>query len=250
MAALLARDEGVSLQGWLGDTGERRQRGMQAYQANACASAERALASSFPTVQALMGVESFAAMARAFWHAQPPVRGDLACFGEGLPAFIADSEQLADVPCLADSARLDWLLSAAERAADDTTDVATLKLLAEVDPPLLRLELMPGVAVLASHHPVVSIWRAHQPGEDAAQQWLQARGAAAAGKGETAVVWRSGWRAQALALSDDSARWMQCLLQGATLAAALDGAGEGFAFETWLVLALQHGWLARAWLAD
>ncbi len=246
MAALLARDEGMSLQGWLGDTSERRQRGMQAYQANAGASAERALASSFPTVQALMGDESFAALARAFWHARPPVRGDLACFGEGLPAFIADSEQLIDVPYLADSARLDWLLAVAEHAADATTDVASLNLMAELTPPTLKLELMPGVALLASAYPVVSVWRAHQAGEDAAAQWAAARLALAAGTGESAVVWRSGWRAQAMVVGADTARWMMSLLRESTIAVALDAAGERFEFEPWLLLALQQGWLLRA----
>src|SRR5690242_17624053 len=125
LSSLLTRDE-RGLQGWLSHAAARTQRGMQAYQANAGASAERALAASFPTVQALMGEESFAAMARAFWHANPPLRGDLAWFGEALPAFIADSEQLADVPYLSDVARLDWLLALAERAADAKTDPTTL----------------------------------------------------------------------------------------------------------------------------
>ncbi|MBC7956320.1 MAG: putative DNA-binding domain-containing protein, partial [Cytophagales bacterium] len=169
MATLLRRDQGASLQGWLLHPPTRTQRGLQAYQANAGASAERSLAASFPTVQALVGEASFADLARAFWHTCPPERGDLACFGETLPAFIADSEQLADVPYLPDAARLDWLLAAAERAADDEADTSTLGLLAEVDPSQLRIELMPGTAVLSSAFPVVSLWQAHQAGEGAAE---------------------------------------------------------------------------------
>lgn len=245
MAALLGRDDGSALSG-LQQSPERIQRGMLAYQANAGASAERALAASFPTVQALMGEESFAALARVFWHARPPERGDLACFGEALPAFIADSEQLADVPYLPDSARLDWLLAAAERAADEVADSSTLSLLAEVDPSQLRLRLMPGAAVLSSVYPVVSVWLAHQHGEDAAAHWAQARAALADGVGEPALVWRCRWRAVALTVSEATARWMQCLLRGETLDVALSQAGEGFEFEPWLVQALQQGWLARA----
>ncbi|MEO8152691.1 MAG: DNA-binding domain-containing protein [Rhizobacter sp.] len=252
MAALLARDGGAALQGWLSHPPERTQRGMQAYQANAGASAERSLSSTFPTVQALMGEESFAAMARAFWHARPPERGDLACFGEALPAFIADSEQLADVPYLADSARLDWLLAQAERDVDVQADMVSLNLMAELDPAEIRLQLAPGSAVLASAYPVVSVWRAHQPGEDATSHWAHARKTLAAGVGvgigERAWVWvwRAGWRATVRDMDAVTARWMQSLLRGDTLATALDEADESFDFEPWLVEALQQGWLMSA----
>jgi hypothetical protein len=246
LAALLARDDGASLESRLGDSPERRTRGLQAYQANAGASAERALAAGFPTVQALIGEDSFAALARALWHARPPVRGDLACFGEDLPAFIADSEQLADVPYLADAARLDWLLAVAERAADGEAELATLGLLAEIDPAELRLVPMPGLAVLASAYPVVSVWLAHQPGAHAAEHRDRARDALAAGMPEHALVARAGWRATASAVSAATARWTRSLLRGDTLGVALAEAGEGFEFEPWLLQAVQHGWLARA----
>jgi len=39
---------------------------------------------------------------------------------------------------------------------------------------------------------------------------------------------------------------MQALLRGASLADALQAAGGDFTFDTWLVQALQHGWLWRA----
>lgn len=246
MAALWARGDERSLPPNLLHGAERIQRGLQAYQAHAGASAERALASTFPTVQALVGEDSFAALARAFWHAQPPSRGDLACLGDALPAFIADSEQLADVPYLADVARLDWHVAAAERAADASTEAATLSLLAEVDAAQLQLELLPGTAVLPSAHPVVSVFLAHRPGEGAATHRAQAREAIALGRGETALVWRSGWRAVVQAIGDGETRWVQSLLRGDTLAVALGEAGEGFAFEPWLLQALQNGWLVRA----
>jgi hypothetical protein len=246
MAALWARGDEGPLPPNLLLGADRIQRGIQAYQANAGASAERALASTFPTVQALVGENSFAALARALWHAQPPVHGDLARFGDTLPAFIADSEQLADVPYLADVARLDWHVATAERAADASTEAGTLSLLAEADSSQLQLELMPGTAVLPSAHPVVSVWLAHRPGEAAATHRALAREAIALGRGETAMVWRSGWRALVQAIGDSEARWVQGLLRGDTLAVALADAGEGFAFEPWLLQALQNGWLVRA----
>jgi hypothetical protein len=240
MAALLGEAE---LPPGLAQSPARVERGLQAYRANAGASAERALATSFPTVQALMGEASFAAMARDYWHARPPVRGDLASLGEALPAFIADSEQLADVPYLADAARLDWLMAQAERAADAVAEIATLSLLAEADASQLHLELMPGVALLSSAHPVVSVWLAHQPGDEAEAHRTRARDALAAGSGEHAMVWRSGWRARAQAVDESTARWVLSLLRSDTLAEALGQAGEGFEFEPWLVQAVQHAWV-------
>ena len=233
------------LQG-LAHSATRMQRGLQAYQAHAGATAERALAASYPTVRALMGEESFAAMARVFWRSHAPTQGDLGIYGDGLPVFIASSEQLQDVPYLADTARLDWLVAAAERAADATLATTSLNLLAELQPAQLRLQLMPGTALVSSAHPIVSVWLAHRPGEGAAERREQARQALAQGEAETALVWRSGWRAQVQAIGPDTTAWVHSLLRGDTLATALREAGGGFAFEPWLLQALQNGWLLRA----
>jgi hypothetical protein len=142
-------------------------------------------------------------------------------------------------------ARLDWLLALAERAADGTAEPATLNLLAEVDPSALCIELMPGLAVLESAYPVVSLWLAHQPGDGAATHRTKARNALVAGEGEKALVARAGWRGSALAVDPAGARWTHSLLRGDTLSQALAEAGDGFVFDHWLVQALQRGWLMR-----
>ena len=149
------------------------------------------------------------------------------------------------MPYLSDVARLDWLLALAERAADGTAEPATLNLLAEVDPSALCIELMPGLAVLDSAYPVVSLWLAHQPGDEAATHRTRARNALAASEGEQALVARAGWRGTVLAVDPAGARWTHSLLRGDTLSQALTEAGDGFEFEHWLVQALQRGWLMR-----
>lgn len=250
MAAILARGGREALQPWLAARPSGVVRGLQAYRANAGASAERSLASAFPTVQALVGEASFASLARAYWHAEPPVRGDLAQFGIGLPTFIGASDQLADVPYLADAARLDWLLAEAERSHDVEMVAESLQWLGEAEPARLRLLLKPGVGLLASDHPVVSLWKAHQLVEDAAAHRARARTMLDEGQGEAALVWREGWRARAEVLDAPSARWMRAVLDGDTLAGALQRAGEGFVFEAWLGEALQRQWLWRAVIAD
>jgi hypothetical protein len=246
LRSLWARDEGASLAAAVSERSARLLRGWQAYQANGGASAERALAARYPTVQALLGEESFAALARAFWQAHPPQRGDLAEFGDALPVFIAESDQLADVPYVADSARLDALVARCERAADTECDIASLALLAETDPAGLTLALVPAVGLLSSAWPAAGLWLAHRPGDDAAAHLAAAREALDAGQGEHALVWRDGWRPRVQAVGEAEARWTRALLEGRPLSEALARAGETFSFEPWLLQALQHGWLAGA----
>ena len=70
---------------------DSRARGLKAYQSNGHALAERALRAAYPVVTQLLGDESFADLARALWHAQPPVRGDIACWGESLAVWTQTS---------------------------------------------------------------------------------------------------------------------------------------------------------------
>lgn len=228
------------LQGWLrNDTAAGR--GLAAYRANAGAAAERALAAAFPTVRQLVGEESFAALARAHWHAAPPQEGDLARFGAALPDFIADSDSLAEEPYLADVARLDWAVHEAERAADAPAAPQGLARLADGDPLRLALRLRPGTALVDSMHPVATIWLAHR--SDAADRFDAVRAAFAAGGGEHALVLRRGWRAGVERLSEADAGFTRAVLDDVPLAAALHRAGAGFEFEPWLLRALRDGWL-------
>lgn len=247
LAALQASADGPgqdSLQAWVAERGPRLVRALSAYRANAGASAERALASSFPTVLALMGDEAFGAMARAFWLAHPPSRGDLAWLGETLPDFMDRSPQLQGEPYLPDSARLDWLLACAETAPDAEPEPGSLGLLGEHEPQQLLLRLMPSVQLLRSEHPVLAIWQAHL--SDAPDAFEPVRAALAAGEGTLALVWREGWRARAVALQPADWRFSQSLLAGEDLARSLDHAGPDFDFGAWLAQALQRGWLLGA----
>jgi hypothetical protein len=239
--ALLLEAEPASLHGWLGDDGSAIARGLDAHASHAGAAAERALSASFPTVRALLGEASFAALSRAYWHARPPARGDLFWLGEGLPGFIGASEQLDGVPYLADCARLDWLVACAEVAADASFEPDTLALLAAHEPADLALELPPGSALLASRHPVASIRRAHEG--DSGDGFAVAREALDASRGEQAFVWRRGWRGEVAPLAPAEAAFMSALLANHSLAQALDAAGEGFDFAAWLARALEAGWL-------
>ncbi len=234
----LWRDD-AALQGWVrAPARASAAQGVAVYRSNAGALAERALASAYPTLAALIGAESFAALARHFWHQHPPVRGDVGAWGDALPAFIADSQQLADEPVLADSARLDWAVHTATRAADASAAAwpPALDALATTEPSRLRLQLSPGAAVVDSRWPIVSVWQAHHGDGD----FDNVRAAFDAERAESALVWRGdGFAVHVETLAAADASFTVALIDGAHLAAALDAAAADFSFDRWLERALR-----------
>jgi hypothetical protein len=241
LRTLWRRGSEPSLAQWLRESGERAKQGLAAYRGNAAAIAERALAAAYPTVQQLVGGESFAQLAHAVWHRFPPQRGDLAQFGAALPAWIELDPQLASEPYLADVARIDWAVHTIEHAADVEQPPAGLALLGEVEPARLRLRLRPGLALLASRFPVVTIWQAHR--RDGDDRFAAVRAAFAAQAQETALIARHGWRADVEALDAPTAAFITALQRGDDLAHALEEVGAALAFDRWLQRALTNHWL-------
>lgn len=233
-------------QGWIRGLDAGADAGLAAYRGNAAATAARALSASFPTVAALVGDESFPALARDFWRAHPPSRGDLGEWGGALPDFIARNAQLADEPYLADSAALDWRVHLATRAADVTDAGLPLQALAEADPARITLRLAPGAALVTSAWPIASIWLAHQRPADQPDRFADARMALSEQRAETALVWRDIVSLVVQVTVQDAAdtAFTQALIEHASLAAALDAAGPSFAFDRWLAEALASHRLA------
>lgn len=248
LGALAACDAAAIDAAGLHERGARAERGLAAYRANAQALAGRALAAAFPTVAAMLGDEAFALLARGFWRDAPPTRGDIGEWGAALPAWIEGEAGLAEWPWLADSARLDHALHVCERAGDDALDSASLALLGQVDPAGLWLDFGPGLALLTSAFPIVTIHAAHEAGDAAA--FAAVREALGTGRGEAACVARQGWRARVHRLDPAETVFMRALLDGASLAAALDGAGAGLDFAAWLQRAIAADWLKEVRRGD
>lgn len=139
------------------------------YRNNVFASLGAALAKTFPVVETMLGGEYFSALALAFVRQSLPKSRILAEYGADFPGFIAQFPPLADYPYLADVARLEWSRIEAFRAPDDEPDRGTV-----VGDALLnrRVKLGASARLLASPHPIDTLWRLHQtdqPGEPA--QW-------------------------------------------------------------------------------
>ena len=218
--------------------GAHATRGLMAYQANGHALAERSLLAAYPVIAQLIGTESFNALARDLWHSHPPRAGDLAQWGDALPAFLAVNEQLADLPCLADVARVEWALHRAAGAEDAEIDLPSFGRLSAEDPASLTLRLAPGTALVTSAWPVVSLVTAHTTGEPTlAEVGQRVRDRA----GETAVVWRQGFRPCVAVCPAHTQGLLHALLAGASLPDALDQTGADFDFSDWLTQAVHSG---------
>ncbi len=225
--------------------GTQTSRGVQAYQANGHALAERSLVAAYPVIEQMLGQGNFAAMARDLWHRHPPALGDLANWGDALPAFLARSESLVDVPYLADVARLEWALHRAASAADAAADPASFARLGAEDPAVITLALSPGTALVSSAFPVASLVRSHrraQPSLAQAAQRLRE------GVAECGLVWRQALKPCVALVTPVEASLLSQLLQGHNLAAALDTAlatdvpdSQTFDFSIWLTHAVSTG---------
>lgn len=214
-----------------------RARGLKAYQANGHMLAERALQAAYPVLVQLLGGESFADLARALWHAHPPTRGDVACWGGDLAAFVQTSAQLQDESYLADVARVEWALHQCAGAPDASADLPTLALLTSEDPDQLRLMLAPGCAVLRSAWPVAAILGAHRDGQPSL---AEAGAMLQSGVAQDVLVWRAGLRPEARAAVPGEGDFVQALLEGISLDQALERA-PALDFGQWLPMAVQSG---------
>lgn len=254
LQAVLGAGDAAALSPHLPKDGAMRQRlwqrGLQAYRANGHALAERALAAAYPVLAELMGLENFSALARHFWTEHPPLRGDMACWGDALVAFVDAAPQLADEPYLADVARLEWLMHLAASAADVETDLPSFALLASGEPAPVTLVPGAGIALLASSYPVASIVNAHRLGQPSLQQ---AGERLREGCAEHALVWRQGFRPCMRSSTVAEHQLLSGLIAGEPLedvlqAASMPGGSKApaFDFNTWLAEAVQIGLVCGA----
>lgn len=235
----------LALQPHLDTAHAQSQRGLQAYQANGHALAERSLRAAFPVIDMMLGANNFNALARDLWHRHPPEVGDLALWGEALPSFLASSDQLADAPYLADVASVEWAMHRAAFAADGEPHLASFARLTSEDPESLSLALAPGVSAVSSFFPVASLVLAHLWAEPSL---AEASDRLRQGRGETAMIWRQGMKPRIEPCSQTAAVLVTQLQTGRDLSSALDAAlaepqtdAAAFDFSQWLTEAVTQG---------
>jgi len=220
-------------------------RGLEIYQRNLLASAERALQITFPTVLQLMGEELFKHATKNLLQKTPPSKGDWALWGDEFPALLRAMQQLEYYPYVADCAELDLVRHKLERAKDSEMDMASLQLLAELEPDDIKIVLTENLKLFSSDFPIVDIYQGHVEPQKNESTWLQqAKTKLENRQGQKVLLYRPQFKAQVRVLDSDEYHFLSLLKDGITLGHALDlMISEGhsdFSFEQWLPQAIQQ----------
>ena len=209
--------------------------GLAAYHGTVHANWRSALGATFVVVRELTGAAFFDAAVDAFARMHPSRGGDLNVYGDAFPGFLASWPPAHELAYLTDVARLEWAMDEAQRAADaqgTAQDVVTA--LAAVPPAnvaTLRVLLDPSCRLLRSPHPVLRIWRAHQPGGEPLER-IELEGA-----DDRLLVRRESGAVTVERVPSGEHVWLAALQARGTLAAALDAAlAEDAAFDLGAVL--------------
>lgn len=186
-----------------------------------------ALAANYPVLRALVDDEPFAAAARAFADASPPVDPRLCLYGEGFASSISTYAPFAELPYLGDLAAVERLVVEALFAADAdpiAPDAIDLSLEAS-------LSLHPALGFAALTSPAASIWRAHQPDTMVALDAIEWRH-------EVALVTRPEGTVSVTVLPPGGGPFIDALAAGRPLGDAAQAAGEDLAdvFSTLITL--------------
>jgi hypothetical protein len=211
------------------------QRRLALYRDAILANRAGALRAAFPVVARLVGDAFFGEAARRYGEEAPPACADLNRHGATFPAFLAAYSHAADLPWLADVARLEWAWQESLAAADAPgLDVAALAHVPEGGEAQLRFRLHPSVRLVRSEWPVLSIWEANQPERDGTPD--RDEGA------DAVIVWREAQRVRLALLSPAEAAVVDGLARGLALE-EVAGPGDGGDFAAALARLAAHGML-------
>jgi Putative DNA-binding domain len=187
------------------------------YRNNVVMSLINALKVRFPATVRIVGEEFFAAMAQVFVTVQPPRSPILMFYGDDFPDFIAGFPPAADLPYLADVARIEAARTRAYHAADRAPiDAQVLQAVPLQALGALVLMLHPSVEIVRSPHPAVTLWAMNSGDAELApiEDW----------RGEDALIARPALDVEVRSLPAGAAAFVAALAAGVPLAAAAETA--------------------------
>ncbi|WP_137909983.1 MULTISPECIES: DNA-binding domain-containing protein [unclassified Burkholderia] len=194
--------------------GKRVARRYDVYRNNVTVSLIDALAAIYPSVQRIVGVEFFRAMARFHVRETLPVSPLLFEYGRDFPDFIASYDYARSMPWLADTARIERAWLDAYHAADLPTLAADA--FAAIAPDALaavRLVPHPATRIVRSPYPAVSIFAMNRA--DGPVTPLRS------GDAEDALVTRPAYDVIVSRLPPGGAAFLISLIDGASLGDAV-----------------------------
>jgi hypothetical protein len=225
--------------------GADRWRRFGVYRNNVTVALIDGLVDGFPVVRALVGEDFFHGMAREFVRRHPPHSPVMAEYGDAFPAFIEGFAPAQALPYLGDVARLEWQYVASFHAADAAPLAAERVASLVGDPARLaqsRWRMHPSLGLVASPHPVASIWQAHQA--DSKAEVEAALALIDLLQAEMALVLRQGLEVMVLGLTPAEAAFVRALHAGNELAVAVadaQQASEDFDLTLAFALLLRSG---------
>ena len=234
-------------------------RGLAIYRNNLVATAQQALAISFPTVLTLIGEDLFNYVCRELLISSPPKHGDWALWGEDFAALLSDVTQLVDYPFVADIAQVDWIRQQSMRAKDSVMEQASLQLLATHDIDELYIELTPSQFCMTSSYPVIELWMSNQPDVDAEtteinKQHYLTTAVEKLSKNDFSqkvLIYRPHFNAEIRELPMTEYAWLTLLKRGISIGKALDMMSKDnslehdFDFAHWIGQALEQNLISR-----
>lgn len=198
-----------------------------------------ALKTSYPAVLQLVGEDFFEGAAARYIVITPSLSGNLQDYGEAFPDFLETMPEAAELPYLADVARLEWARQEAYLAAEAAPIAAeALAELSEDQLATLHLSLHPSARLFVSRYPVLNIWQFCQKDVDESLQLGE--------EGQQVLIWRSGRQITMSPLSPSGAEFIAGLLEGTPLGKVIGMAIErdpDFSLADHLHLLLQEGLL-------
>jgi hypothetical protein len=184
-----------------------------------------ALAQRFPVVCRLVGQEFFRAMARVYVMAQPPSSPLMMLYGATFPDFIDTFAPAGALPYLSDVARLELACGRAYHAADAVPATSQIFTgLAAEQLGRLRVRVHPSTSIVASAHPIVSIWHVNTDPDHAVPiaPWAA----------EAALVARPFTDVEVRLLPPGAGAFMSCLSRHGAMAEAVEaGAAASADFD-------------------
>jgi hypothetical protein len=134
-----------------------RQPGFAVYRNTCARGSVEALRSAFPTVDMLMGEDMFTEVALAYRGERPPASPVLSAYGATFADFLGRQPWIAELPYVADVARLDWLWLECFLAPDRPSPPK-----APADHRQPRIGLHPAARFAWLATPAMTIWQAHR----------------------------------------------------------------------------------------
>ncbi|HQQ78168.1 MAG TPA: DNA-binding domain-containing protein [Thermoanaerobaculia bacterium] len=201
-----------------------------------------ALEADYAAVRRVLGPGPFAALAERYVRAFPPRSYDLGRAGDLLPEHLSVDPIAVALPFLPDLARLERAVSEAFVAPD--AEPLTWEALLEERPETvaaLPLVLTPGVTLLPSRWPVVSLWKTRTEPDEEVEVELERNP-------ETALVFRSGLSVTCARLDAKETAFVAALTDGAATLTMLEArlAPGGGAAEIASLLAVFRSLVERS----